>query len=174
MVPAQLVLEHQLTCQFRTYTRCPYGMMRGHGCDWKGESSLARSHLHTVHRTVIREVGSKFKIMAPREGQRRCSCDVISFVATLFFYVWEVTTAHLRLSVFCIGSENLAYRFKHVFAVCKTSSLMHYSWGGRVLELHDCNARFVEGNSVSLTVSAFRYLIRSYHKPSALKIARRA
>jgi len=86
-VPAQLVLEHHLSCQFRTYTASPYGIMIGRGCNWKGESSLVRSHLHTIHRIVIREVENKFKIVAPREGQRRCSCEVISFKDTLFFYV---------------------------------------------------------------------------------------
>lgn len=171
-VPAQLVLEHQLTCQFRTYTACPYGMMRCRGCDWKGESSLVRSHLHTIHGNVIREVGNKFKIVAPREGQRRSSCEVISFMDTLFFYVWEVTSLRLRLSVFYLGSKSLAYRYKFVFAVCKRSSRLHHSWSGRVLELHDSNARFAEGNSVSLTMSTFRYVIRNYHNPFALKIAR--
>jgi len=83
-VSAQFMLEHQLYCQYRN-TACPYGMMRGHGCDWKGESPLVKSHLHTIHTNFIREVGSKFKIIAPHEGQRRCSCEVIS----LFFYVWE-------------------------------------------------------------------------------------
>jgi hypothetical protein len=53
-VPARLVLEHQLTCQFRTYTACPCGRMRGRGCGWKGESPLVRSHLHTIHRIDIR------------------------------------------------------------------------------------------------------------------------
>jgi hypothetical protein len=112
--------------------------------------------------------------MAPRKSQKRCSCEVISFNDTLFFYVWEVTTVRLRLSVFYIGSESLAYRFKYVFAVCKRSSLMRHSWGGRVLELHDCNARFSEGNSISLTMSTFRYVIRSYHNPSAPRTVRRA
>ena len=132
-----------------------------------------RSHLHTIHRMVIREVGNKFKIVAPREGQRRCSCETISFMDTLFFYVWEVTTVRLRLTAFYIGSESLVYGFKYVFAVCR-SSLVHHSWGGRVLELHDCNARFSEGKSFSLTMSTFRYVIRGYHNPFALKIARRA
>jgi hypothetical protein len=148
-------------------------MMRGRGCAWKGESSLVRIHLHTIHRIVIREVGNKFKIMDPREGYRRCSCEVISFMDTLSFYVLEVTTLRLCLSVFYIGSETLAYRFKCVLAVCKRSSFVHHSWVGRVLELRDCNARFSEGNSVSLTMSTFRYAIRSYHNPSALLTARR-
>ena len=130
-----------------------------------------KSHIHTINRFHrIREVGNKFKIVAPREGQRRCSCEVTS----LFFYVWEVTTVHLRSSVFYIGSESFVYRFKHVFDFCKRSSLMHHSWGGTVLELHECNASFSEGNSVSLTMSTFRYVIRSYHNLFAVKIARSA
>ena len=66
-----------------------------------------RSHLHTIHRMVIREVGNKFKIVVAREGKRRCSCETISFMDTLFFYVCEVTTVRLRLSVFYIELESL-------------------------------------------------------------------
>lgn len=173
-VPAQVVLQHKLTCQFRTYTACPFGMMRGRGCDWKGDDSFVRRHLRTTHGTVIRDVRNKFRIAAPRQGQRKCSCEVISFMDMLFFYVWEVTSMRLRLSVFYIGSKSLAYRFRYIFAVCKKSSRMHHSWGGRILELHDWNARFEEGNAVSLTMSTFRYVIRSYPNPFALKISRRA
>lgn len=172
-VPARSVPEHKITCQFKTYTACPYGMIRGMGCDWKGDSSLARNHLHRIHRIVIREVGNKFKIVAPREGQRRSYCEVISVTDTLFFYVWEVTAVRVRLSVFYIGSENIAYRYKYVFAVCKRSSRLHHSWAGRVLELHEWDSRFSDGNSVSLKMSTFLYIVRHYPNPFALKIWKR-
>jgi E3 ubiquitin-protein ligase SIAH1 len=171
-LPAGSVLEHKLNCHFREYTACPYGMIRGILCDWKGENSLLRDHLHTFHRIAIREVQNKFRIIAPTEGQRKCSYEVISIMDTLYFYIWEVTSKLIRLSVFYIGSASMAYRFKYSLAICKRSSIMHHIYEGKVLEVPENNTRFSEGNSVSFKMSTFRYLIRHYRSPFALKIRR--
>jgi hypothetical protein len=170
---ADFIMEHKNICLYRTHTSCPLVVIPKVSCNWKGHSSDLRNHIQMDHNVLIRAVRNKFKLLVPCEGKRNFNYQVISTMNELFFYVWENRIQRLHLSVFYIGPENIAYKFKYRFAVCKINTYLHHSWVARVLELHQWNERFLEGNSVFLRTRTFHLITKKYSRPFAVKLYKR-
>lgn len=170
-VRIQHALSHKYICPFRRHTSCPFGVTPGQTCNWKGHSSLLKIHLRVDHNTIITKVRNNFKPIVPCRNQS-FFYKVVSIMNKLFLYVWEVRRQRLHLSVFYIGPENIAYKFKYRFTFCKITTCLHYSRVARILELSQWNERFALGNSVSIHIDKFRVITSRYPSPFALNIFR--
>jgi hypothetical protein len=95
-------ISHNIICPFRFHTLCPHGVIQGLNCDWKGHISVLLYHFFMYHNTVIIEVQNSSMLTVP------CKCCSLSYKLVsvrnkLFFYVWEVRSWCINLSVFNIG-----------------------------------------------------------------------
>ncbi|KDR11338.1 putative E3 ubiquitin-protein ligase sinah [Zootermopsis nevadensis] len=128
IVPMDGVMDHQRTCPYSNYTRCPYAVLPTQICTWQGPLTDVRCHIHKYHEINICDVGGKFVSNLPHLRQNRgLSHQVIFTLNELFFCLWEMVEHDFCFSVFYIGPNFKARYFKYNLTVCTTLGQEAYS-----------------------------------------------
>lgn len=128
IVSRYAVIDHQKTCPYGNFTRCPYAVLPAQSCTWQGPITDVRCHIQTRHERNIFEVSGAFVSNLP---DQRCHIglfhQVIFTLNELFLCLWEMVEHDFCFSIFYIGPNIKARYFQYNLSVCTTLGQKVYS-----------------------------------------------
>jgi hypothetical protein len=147
VVHMDAVMEHQKTCPYGNFTRCPYAVLPDRICTWQGSMTDVRCHIITHHEVNILEIDGIFVSNLP-DLRHHIFHQIIFTLNELFLCLWEIAENDFCFSVFYVGPNTQARYFKYNLTVCTT-------FGQKVYSRNSCRIRNLDERTEQSRVSDY-------------------